>query len=153
MKLKLYPFLLLSFSLLVLNSCKKLALLPEDRVIGKWKLTEAVKQRFSRTESFLNGYEAGTFTFLENGTVLYNDPTDSLNGNWNMRTENNSYYDANGNWQTSTNTTLSMQLYNFSSNRMINWLFDNFYFEQSGNKLVGNINGASYIYKYYFKRQ
>ncbi len=152
MKLKLYSFLLLSYSSLAFTSCKKWGI-PEDRIIGEWKLTEAVKQRYSRTESFFTGYETGRFTFFENGTVVYKDPTDSLNGNWNMRTENDSYYDANGNWQTRTSTTLSMRLYNFSSNRMIDWTFDNFNFESSGNKLVAYMNSASYIYKYYFRRQ
>ena len=152
MKLKLYSLLLFSYSSLVFTSCKKWGF-PEDRIVGEWKLTQAVKQRFSGTQTFFTGYETGTFTFRENGTVVYNDATDTLNGNWNMRTENDGYYDANGNWQTRTNTILAMRLYNFSNNRMIDWTFDNFNFELSGNKLVGIMNSASYTYKYYFRRQ
>lgn len=128
-------------------------MIPEDHIIGEWKLTEAVKQRFSSTETILTGYETGIFTFYENGTVEYKDPTGTLNGNWNMRNDSDGYYDVNGNWQTRTNTTLTMRLYNFSSNRIIDWVFDNFNFESSGNKLVGYMNSASYIYKYYFRRQ
>ncbi|MFT3843895.1 MAG: hypothetical protein QM725_02490 [Lacibacter sp.] len=150
MKSKLYPlsFLLILF---LLSSCKKW--LPENRIVGSWKVTNAEKRRFLTKELILTGYENGVFNFYENGTASFTDTTGSMTGNWSMRKVDGGYYDADGNWQSNSRTDLLIKLFNFNTNRYIEWYFDNIDFRSSGYQLTGFIYGANYNYRYYFRKQ
>lgn len=150
MKLKFYPFFILSL-LLLFSSCKKW--LPENRVVGSWQLIDAEKRRFLSNQSFSTGYESGVFTFYDNGDATYRDAAGSMTGSWNMRQTDGGYYDQDGNWQSQKRTDMLIQLYDFRSNRVIDWYFDYIDFRNSGGRLIGFINGASYNYRYYFRKQ
>jgi hypothetical protein len=150
MRTKLYlPVLLLA--VLFFSSCKKWR--PENRIIGSWKLVEVEKRRLFDKETIRVGYEPGTFVFTENGTASYIDTSVQMTGSWEMRRENTGYYDADGNWQTNGKTVFRVRLYNFSANRVIDWYFDRIDFRNSGNKLFAFIDGASYNYRYDFRKQ
>ncbi len=150
MRIKLYlPVLLLA--VLFFSSCKKWR--PENRIIGSWKLVEVEKRRLFDKETIRVGYEPGTFVFNENGTATYTDASVQMTGSWEMRRENTGYYDADGNWQTNGKTVFRVRLYNFSANRVIDWYFDRIDFRNSGNKLFAFIDGASYNYRYDFRKQ
>jgi len=150
MRIKLYlPVLILS--ILFFSSCKKWR--PENRIIGSWKLVEVEKRRLFDKETIRVGYEPGTFVFNENGTATYADTSMQMTGSWEMRRENNGYYDADGNWQTNGKTVFWVRLYNFTSNRVIDWYFDRIDFRSSGSKLFAFIDGASYTYRYDFRKQ
>lgn len=150
MKLKFYPFLLLFISVLV-SSCKKW--LPENRVVGTWQLTDAEKRRFLSNQSFSTGYESGVFTFYDNGDATYRDAAGSMTGTWDMRQTNGGYYDQDGNWQSQQRTDMMIKLYDFRSNRVLDWYFDYIDFRNSGSRFTGYINGASYNYRYHFRKQ
>lgn len=150
MRIKLYlPVLILT--VLFFSSCKKWR--PENRIIGSWQLVEVEKRRLFDKETIRVGYEPGTFVFNENGTASYVDTSVQMTGSWEMRRENTGYYDADGNWQTNGKTVFRVRLYNFSANRVIDWYFDRIDFRNSGNKLFAFIDGASYNYRYDFRKQ
>jgi hypothetical protein len=149
MKSKFYPFFFLAF--LLASSCKKW--LPENRISGSWKLVDAERQRAFSSESFMTGYESGLFTFYDNGTASYSDATGILNGSWDMRKTDGGYYDQDGNWHSDQRTDMLIKLYDFRSNRVLEWYFDYIDFRSSGNRLTGFMEGANYNYRYYFRKQ
>ena len=65
----IYSFFL--FSIIVFSSCSKLD--PETKLAGNWKLDDVVKKRLFNNDHLTTGYEAGLFTFNENGTATYTD--------------------------------------------------------------------------------
>lgn len=150
MKSKFYPFLVLSL-LLLFSSCKKW--LPENRVVGTWQLVDAEKRRPFSNQSFTTGYETGVFTFYDNGDATYRDAAGSMMGSWNMREIDGGYYDQDGNWQSQQRTDMLIKLFDFRSNRVLDWYFDYIDFRTSGNRLIGFVNGANYNYRYYFRKQ
>ena len=150
MKSKFYPFFVLSL-LLFFSSCKKW--LPENRVVGTWQLVDAEKRRPFSNQSFTTGYETGIFTFYDNGDATYRDAAGTMTGSWNMRDIDGGYYDQEGNWQSQRRTDMLIKLYDFRSNRVLDWYFDYIDFRTSGNRLIGFVNGANYNYRYYFRKQ
>ena len=64
MNSKLYSILLIVV-LPLFFSCKKW--LPENRIVGSWKLVDVERRRTFDNETIVTGYENGTFVFLENG--------------------------------------------------------------------------------------
>ena len=144
----IYSFFLLG--IIVFSSCSKLD--PENKIAGNWKLDDVVKKRFFNNDHLITGYEAGLFTFYENGTAAYTD-TITMTGNWNMHYEDRSYYDVNGDYQQKNSLVLRLKLLNFSANRQIDWEFDETQFKRSDNRLDGFIYSASYYYQYSFRRQ
>jgi hypothetical protein len=147
---KFYPLFILLISTL-LSSCKKW--LPENRIVGNWKLIDIEKRRPFNNETLTSGYERGTFTFYENGTASFSDTSGSMNGNWNMRTEQHGYYDSDGNWQTQNRTVLIVKMYNFNNNKVIDWYFDEVQFRSSGGRMQAFIEGANFRYCYNFRKQ
>ena len=103
--------------------------------------------------SFSTGYETGVFTFYDNGDATYRDAAGSMMGSWNMRDIDGGYYDQEGNWQSQRRTDMLIKLYDFRSNRILDWYFDYIDFRTSGNRLIGFVNGANYNYRYYFRKQ
>lgn len=150
MKSKFYPFLVLSLVFLF-SSCKKW--LPENRVVGTWQLVDAEKRRAFCNQSFTTGYETGVFTFYDNGDATYRDAAVTMTGSWNMRDIDGGYSDQDGNWQSQQRTDMLIKLYDFRSNRVLDWYFDYIDFRTSGNRLIGFVNGANYNYRYYFRKQ
>lgn len=152
MQSKLYSFSFIALLVLSLSSCKKW--LPENRIEGSWRLTEVEKRRAFGNERINSGYESGVFRFNENGTASYTNATDTMQGNWQMRTQNGpGYYDSDGNWQTDSRQVLIIKLYDFNSNRVIDWYFDHFDFRSSGRRLFAFIESPSYNYRYCFSKQ
>jgi hypothetical protein len=145
---KLYSLAILS--VLIFSSCAKLD--PESKIVGNWKLDDVVKRRFLNNDHLTTGYEAGVFTFSENGTITYTD-TITLSGNWRMHYEDRSYYDSDGNYQQRNNLVLTMRLANFAANRFIDWDFDDIDFKRSSNRLDGFMYYATSSYQYSFRRQ
>lgn len=145
---KLYFLTLLSA--VIFSSCAKLD--PENKIVGNWKLDDVVKRKFLNNDHLRTGYEAGVFTFSENGTVTYTD-TITMQGNWRMHYEDRSYYDGNGNYQQKNNLVLTMRLANFAANRFIDWDFDDIDFKRSNDRLDGFIYSAFSSYQYSFRRQ
>ncbi len=140
--------LFLSFTF---SSCRKN--LPENRIVGSWKLVDVERKRLFNSETITTGYESGTFTFFANGMASFTDAAGTLNGNWNMRKSRDGYYDGNGNWQTDERTVFIINVQDFPNNRVINLYFDRIDFRWSGDKLFAFIDGASYRYRYDFRRQ
>lgn len=149
MKAQLYLPILLT--IILFTSCKKW--LPENRIVGSWKLVDAEKKRWFDSDDFSTGYESGTFTFSDNGVAQYVDAGLQMNGTWSMRQRNGGYYDGNGTWQDQSRTEFDIDLYNFPQNRALNWDFDNIDFRNSGDKLFAYYDGASYNYRYDFRKQ
>lgn len=142
MKSIFYP-LLVVFSLLLNASCAKW--LPENRIVGTWKLVEVEKRRLFDKQAITTGYENGTFTFNDGETAQYSDAIGPMNGNWRMRKE---YYGEND-----SRTTFTLRLYNFNANRIIDWEFDRMHFRRSGDMLVAFMERSGYNYRYEFRKE
>jgi hypothetical protein len=150
MKSKLY-ILALTLSLFVISSCKKW--LPENRMVGTWRLVEVEKKRLFSNDNIATGYESGLFVFNDNGTATYTDAAGGMTGTWSMRRLSDGFYDADNNWHSEGKTILILHLFNFTSNRVIDWYFDRIDFRWSGSKLFAFVDGSSYTYRYDFRKQ
>lgn len=144
-------YLSIVLAIILFTSCRKW--LPENRIVGSWKLVDADKKRWFESEDFTTGYESGTFTFSDNGVAIYVDANLQMSGTWSMRQRGGGYYDGDGTWQDGTRTEFDVDLYNFPQNRVLNWDFDNIDFRNSGDKLFAYYNGAGYNYRYDFRKQ
>ena len=151
MRPNIYSLILVS-GLFFLTSCSKW-FYPEDKMLGTWKLTEAERKRAFNTENIQTGYESGVFVFNENGTASYTDAIGILTGNWLLKRVNYTTSNSSGQATTDTNTILSLKIYDFPSNRFIDWQFDEIDFKNSGKKLLATIKGANYEYRYWFVKQ
>lgn len=151
MQLKLYTLSFFTFLFIMLSSCHKW--LPENRIEGSWQLTELQKRRPFNNENIRSGYESGTFTFSEDRTARYADAVGTMQGSWEIRSVSNSYVDQNGNRQTESKDIMLIKLYDFSSNRVIDWYFDRFDFRSSGHRLFAFMNGSGYDYRYCFSKR
>ena len=65
--------LFLSFTL---SSCRKN--LPENRIVGSWKLVDVERKRLFSSETVTTGYESGTFTFFDNGMASFTDDMEKI---------------------------------------------------------------------------
>nr|WP_294906866.1 hypothetical protein [uncultured Lacibacter sp.] len=151
MQSKLYTLFLFAFLITTLGSCRKW--LPENRLEGSWQLTELQKRRPLNNENVPSAYQSGTFTFLEDRTARYTDAGTIMQGSWEIRSVSNSYIDREGNRQTETKNVLWIKLYDFSSNRVIDWYFDRFDFRSSGQRLFAFMDGSGYDYRYCFSKR
>lgn len=132
-------------------SCRAVFETPEDRIEGTWVLERAERNNFFNWQDVYTGYENGDFTFYSNGDVVYRDNLGTLNGRWYMQTINDGYYDSNGNYQETRRTTLSLRLYNFNNNRIIDWVFDDFSVNRY--RLTARYETPNYQYRYKFFRK
>ncbi|TAH05500.1 MAG: hypothetical protein EAZ16_01935 [Sphingobacteriales bacterium] len=132
-------------------SCSAVLETPEDRIEGTWVLERAERNNFFNWQDIYTGYEAGEFTFYNNGDVVYRDNLGNLNGRWYMQTINDGYYDSNGNYQETRRNTLSLRLYNFSNNRIIDWVFDDFNVNRY--RFTAQYETPNYQYRYKFYRK
>jgi hypothetical protein len=144
MKSKLYLLPLLFF-LIINTSCKKW--LPENRIVGSWRLVDVEKKRLFSNESILTGYESGIFVFNDNGTTDYTDANGQMTGTWTMRKRRG------GGEGEDIQTVLIVHLHDFANNRLLDWYFDRVDFRNSGDKLFTFIDGVSYTYRYDFRKQ
>lgn len=147
---KIYTLVLLCTSIIFISSCAKLN--PERKIVGTWKLDDVVKRKFLSNDHLITGFEPGTFTFLNNGNATYKD-TVTLTGYWDMRYEDRSYYDGNGDYHQNNNLVLRIKLVNFASNRFIDWEFDDTQFKRSSDRMDGFIYTGFASYQYSFRRQ
>jgi len=138
-------------AIFLFTSCKKW--LPENRIVGNWKLVSVDKKYLFSSDRVTTGYESGIFVFNDNGTASYTDASIQMLGNWTMRDQHDGYYDSNGTWHDNATTIFTVRLYNFSANRVLDWYFTSIDFRSSGDKLIAFIDGASYTYKYDFRKQ
>jgi hypothetical protein len=150
MKRIIFTLIILT-STLLFTSCKKW--LPENRIAGDWKLVSAEKKYLLSSDLVTTGYENGVFRFNDNGTASYTEASFQMLGNWTMREQHSGYYDSNGNWQDQATTIFTVRLYDFNANRVLDWYFTSIDFRSSGDKLIAFIDGASYTYKYDFRKQ
>lgn len=150
MQSKLYSLFFLLFVVTV-SSCKKW--LPENRIEGSWQLTELQKRRGFSNETISSAYQNGIFTFLEDRTARYADNNGTMQGSWEIRSVSRSYTDNDGNRQSETKNILWIRLYDFSSNRVIDWYFDRFDFRSSGDRLFAFMDGSGYDYRYCFNKR
>lgn len=110
-------------ALTMLAGCSKFR---EDRLAGNWKLTSAYYQGLFDRDYYQTGYEDGVFIFNRDGSAMYVDISDTLNGFWNM-----DYYSVSNGDDTHSYYALEIQLINFPANRAIYFSFDNFNFQQN----------------------
>ena len=150
MQSKLYSLFFLLFVVTV-SSCKKW--LPENRIEGSWQLTELEKRRGFSNETISSAYQNGIFAFLEDRTARYADNNGTMQGSWEIRSVSRSYTDGDGNRQSETKNILWIRLYDFSSNRVIDWYFDRFDFRSSGDRLFAFMDGSGYDYRYCFNKR
>ncbi|MGG9963380.1 hypothetical protein [Ferruginibacter sp. SUN106] len=146
----IYPLVLLSTLLIIFSSCAKLN--PERKIVGTWKLDDVVKKKFLSGDHLSTGYEGGLFRFENNGNATYTD-TVTLTGFWDMRYEDRSYYDGNGDYHNNNNLVLRIKLVNFATNRIIDWVFDDTQFKRSSDRMDGFMYYAFSTYQYSFRRQ
>ena len=137
----IYPLLLITSSLFA--SCGKW--LPENRIVGNWKLVEVEKRSLFNKKAIATGYEDGTFAFYDGETADYSDAVGNMSGNWRIRSE---YYNQN-----EARNTFTLRLYNFNANRVIDWEFDRIDFRNSGKRLVAFMQRSGYEYRYEFRRE
>ena len=137
----IYPLLLITSFLFA--SCGKW--LPENRIVGNWKLVEVEKRSLFNKKAISTGYENGTFAFYDGETADYSDVVGNMSGNWRIRSE---YYNQN-----ETRNTFTLRLYNFNANRVIDWEFDRIDFRNSGKRLVAFMQRSGYEYRYEFRRE
>ena len=141
--------MLLCTATIIFFSCAKLN--PERKIVGTWKLDDVVKKKFLSGDHLITGFEPGTFTFSNNGNATYKD-TITLTGYWDMRYEDRSYYDGNGDYHQNNNLVLRIKLVNFTANRFIDWEFDDTQFKRSSDRLDGFIYTGFASYQYSFRR-
>lgn len=144
-------FTLTMISSFIFYSCNKHI---EERITGNWKLEQVyLKKAFSK-ENIVSGYEAGVFTFLENGDARYVNGSDTLSGYWKAKTRSNTTYNAaTGNTETSSAYTLKISLINFVQNKRLEWEFDDFDFKDQARRLRGQEHLISHFRVYEFIRQ
>jgi hypothetical protein len=149
---KLYSPFFLFVLVMGFSSCKKW--LPENRIEGSWQLTELQKRRPFGNETLSSDYKTGRFTFFEDRTARYSDANGAMQGSWEIRKVNDGgYTDSDGNWQSGDRQVLWIKLYDFSSNRVIDWYFDRFDFRSSGQRLFAFMEGSGYNYRYCFSKE
>ncbi|NCU05982.1 MAG: hypothetical protein GXC73_18610 [Chitinophagaceae bacterium] len=151
MQSKLYTLSLFAFLFFTLSSCRKW--LPENRIEGSWQLTELQKRRAFNNENVATEYRSGTFTFFEDRTARYTDGNGTMQGSWEIRSVSHTYTDSDGNRKSETKNILWIKLYDFSSNRVIDWYFDRFDFRNSGQRLFAFMDGSGYDYRYCFSKR
>jgi hypothetical protein len=120
----------------------------EDRLVGSWKLISSYKQRTFDRDHFSTGYEAGTFTFNENGTAVYTSSTDTLTGYWNA-----DHYTVNTGSDTKSLRHLKIELVNFLQNRLLFWEFDDFNFRNTWKTIRAEEYTLNYTRVYEFTKQ
>lgn len=151
MQAKLYSLSFIILLVVTFSSCKKW--LPENRIEGSWQLTEIQKRRPFANENVQSQYKSGIFTFFEDRTARYADANGTMQGSWEIRSIDNGYRDNDGNWHSETKNVLWLKLYDFSSNRVIDWYFDRFDFRNSGRSLFAFMDGSGYDYRYCFNKR
>ena len=138
---RIYPLLVIASFLF--TSCGKW--LPENRIVGNWKLVEVKKRSLLDRKTISTGYESGTFVFHDGEAAAYSDAIGNMSGNWRMR---NQYVGEN-----LYRNTFSLRLYNFNANRVIDWDFDRVEFRKSGKRLVATMERSGYEYRYEFRKE
>ena len=82
---KLYFFTLLLFSILFLGCSKDFLKRYEDRIEGRWQLTDVDRIGLGGTTSSVS-FRDGFFTFSDNGQLEYiNTSGQTFQGSWDMR--------------------------------------------------------------------
>lgn len=136
--------ILSSIIFLLFSSCGKRI---EDRLLGEWRLESTYKKGVFSRDYFQTGYESGVFTFFESGTATYVSSQASLSGYW--KADNWVRYDASSD-KSEVLKYLEIFLADFSSNKIINWRFDNFNF-RNGWKCIRAVDfslGRDRIYEF-----
>jgi len=118
-------YLLISIIVFLFFSCEKRI---EDRLIGNWKLDKAYKKELFGRDYFQTGYEDGIFTLYESGNATYTSNLDTLSGYW--RSDFWARYNSSSD-NSERMKYLEIYLADFSSNKLINWRFDNFDFRNN----------------------
>jgi hypothetical protein len=146
------PFLLIITAIVILGtSCRKLFFNPENRIEGQWKLKFIERRHILRWTDVTNRYETGVFVFDSDGAAFYEDPTGIMSGTWVLRETRDGYYDADGNYQNNSRMALTLDLYNFQDNRVLNLDFDNVRFKGK-NQFLAEYSTPTYLYRYDFRR-
>src|SRR5687768_10095930 len=145
--------LLLTLTLIVIlsSSCRKFLFNPENRIEGQWKLKFVERRHVLRWSDVTNRYESGVFIFDNDGAAFYEDANGVMNGTWVLRERRDGYYDENGNYQSDTRMSLTLDLYNFQDNRVLNLDFDNVRFK-GRNQFLAEYSTPTYLYRYDFRR-
>lgn len=130
---------------IIISACSKRI---EDRIVGSWKLRSSYKQQLFDRDHFTTGYEAGIFTFSENGNASYISATDTLIGYWNADN-----YIVNTGSESKSLRRLRIELVNFLRNRYLFWQFDDFNFRNTWKTLRAEEYSLSYDRVYEFERQ
>lgn len=124
--------LLLSVAVLFFSCSKKL----DERLTGNWKLHASYKKGLFNRDYFQTGYEAGIFTFSENGSATFVDNIDTLSGYWRSDFYTRRQYDAaDDDYDTKILKYLEIYLVNFNSNKIIHWKFDDFDFKNNRKRI------------------
>jgi hypothetical protein len=151
---KCYPYLLLLTLFFYACSGSGGPVLPEERILGNWRLISAGRQNtFSLNyQTILTGYDTGLYVFRDNGTAEYRDTVFSLNGNWTLFERNMEVRNADSSIRRWTRLELELRMYNFQQNRFIDWYFDSVELRYN-NRMEAYINRGIPRYRYIFVRQ
>ena len=145
---------LLSIALvaLLLSGCRKVLFSPERRLEGQWRLYKAERIGFLNRNNLDTEYKSGVFTFRNDGSAIYNDGSVVMNGNWQMRLDQDRSFNNNGDESTRNRTRFTLNLYNFNANRILNLDFDDCNFNLR-NRFIAEYNTVTYRYRYEFRRE
>ena len=149
--MKKYLLFFLPLSIFILPGCSKFLPSAEDKLEGAWRLKIVERASLFNWKPITTGYEAGKFTFINNGSATYEDGQANMNGNWRIRKINDGFYDSDGSYQNDSKRVLRINLYNFNSNRVLNLDFDRFHFN-GRNRLIAEYISSTYRYRYEFVR-
>ena len=138
--------LLLFITPVFLSSCTKTWM--ENRLEGTWRLKSAEKTTFINWSDLNTGYENGQFTFNDNGTAAFTGNNLSMNGDWTMRRVRDW---RNNDGDQDSRTALSIHLYDFASQKVLNLEFDDMRF-WGRNRIVAEYRSYAHRYRYVFVR-
>lgn len=143
--------LTLVFLLIILPGCTKFISNPKKRLEGEWKLRRVERTGIIGWRTLTTGYEKGIFRFAANGFAAYIYGSDTLKGNWRLKTRWVRYRDENGNDQEGDRQELDINVYNFTTNEVLNLNFDDVYFK-GNNNFSAVYEEWIHRYRYAFRR-
>lgn len=108
----------------------------EEHLLDEWKLDASYKKGLFGRDYFQTGFEDGVFTFFESGSASYVSSFDTLSGYWKSDFYTKTRYDAaDDDYDTKILKYLEVYLADFSSNKIINWKFDDFDFKNGWKRI------------------
>lgn len=143
--------ILFSALIVILSSCSKIVVIPEQRSIeGSWVLAEAARSNGFGWQYFRSGLEEGVFDFYRNGVAEYDDGYSLMRGTWRIRTVGGGYYDQYGNYYDRLHDSWEVNVYDSYNRTSIDMYFDEIVVYN--NRIVATHYDGYAILRYTFRR-